>query len=95
MHDVPPLDCLRFFESAARHQSFSRAANELEVTPAAVGYRVKALEEHLGQPLFERLRRRGVRLNRPGTAYFTDVPNSAVASVAEFQTPFPPPPDSR
>ena len=73
MHDVPPFDSLRFFECAARHGSFSRAADELEVTSAAVGYRVKALEDHLGHPLFERLRRRGVRLNRRGRAYVTDV----------------------
>ena len=73
MHDVPPFDCLRFFESAARHESFSRAAAELDVTSAAVGYRVRMLEEHLGHPLFDRLRRRGVRLNRRGKAYFTDV----------------------
>ena len=73
MHDVPPFDCLRFFESAARHESFSRAAAELDVTSAAVGYRVRKLEEHLGHPLFERLQRRGVRLNRRGKAYFTDV----------------------
>ena len=73
MHDVPPFDCLRFFESAARHESFSRAADELKVTAAAVGYRVKTLEEHLGHPLFERLRRRGVRLTRRGKAYVTDV----------------------
>ena len=73
MPPLPPLDCLRFFETAARRESFARAAEELEVTAAAVGYRVKMLEDHLGHPLFDRLRRRGVRLNRRGRAYLSDV----------------------
>ena len=41
---LPPLDSLRFFEAAARHQNFSRGAAELGVTSAAVGYRVRLLE---------------------------------------------------
>ena len=48
---LPPLDSLRFFEAAARHQSFARAAEELGVTSAAVAYRVSMLEEHLDVPL--------------------------------------------
>ena len=50
---LPPLECLRFFEAAARHQSFVRAAKEIHVTPAAVAYRVKVLESHLGYSLFD------------------------------------------
>ena len=73
MSQLPPLDCLRFFECAARRESFTRAAEELNVTSTAVGYRIKMLEDHLGHPLFDRLVRRGVRLNRRGKAYLSDV----------------------
>lgn len=53
-HDIPPLAWLRAFESAARHRNFTLAATELGLTPAAVSYQVRALEELLGYPLFER-----------------------------------------
>ncbi|HDR9502527.1 TPA: transcriptional regulator GcvA [Burkholderia cepacia] len=48
------LNALRAFEASARHQSFSAAAAELHVTPAAVGQLVRVLEEWLGTPLFRR-----------------------------------------
>lgn len=48
------LNALRAFEASARHQSFSAAAEELNVTPAAVGQLVRGLEEWLGAPLFVR-----------------------------------------
>lgn len=48
------LNALRAFEASARHQSFSGAATELHVTPAAVGQLVRTLEEWLGTPLFHR-----------------------------------------
>ncbi|PTL83585.1 transcriptional regulator GcvA [Vitiosangium sp. GDMCC 1.1324] len=48
------LNALRAFEASARHQSFSAAAAELHVTPAAVGQLVRSLEEWLGTPLFNR-----------------------------------------
>ncbi|MGR3814087.1 MAG: transcriptional regulator GcvA [Cognatishimia activa] len=54
---LPPLTALRAFEAAARHMSFSKAADELNVTPAALSFQIKSLEEHLGQPLFIRLNR--------------------------------------
>ncbi|MEM7043799.1 MAG: transcriptional regulator GcvA [Pseudomonadota bacterium] len=54
---LPSLNALRAFEAAARHLSFSRAADELNVTKAAVSHQVKALEEELGLPLFRRLNR--------------------------------------
>jgi LysR family transcriptional regulator, glycine cleavage system transcriptional activator len=54
---LPPLNSLRAFEAAARHLSFTRAADELNVTPAAVSHQVKALEEMTGAPLFKRLTR--------------------------------------
>lgn len=48
------LNALRAFEASARHQSFSAAATELSVTPAAVGQLVRSLEDWLGTPLFHR-----------------------------------------
>ncbi|MFV0410777.1 MAG: transcriptional regulator GcvA [Paracoccus sp. (in: a-proteobacteria)] len=53
----PPLTALRAFEAAARHLSFSRAADELLVTPAALSFQIKQLEDHLGQPVFLRVPR--------------------------------------
>ncbi|WP_424813144.1 LysR substrate-binding domain-containing protein [Roseococcus sp. YIM B11640] len=50
----PPLNPMRAFESAARHLSFTRAAEELGVTQGAISRAVAALEEHFGFPLFER-----------------------------------------
>ncbi|QBB69678.1 transcriptional regulator GcvA [Pseudolysobacter antarcticus] len=51
---LPPLTALRAFEAAARHRSFTRAANELHVTQAAISHQVKQLEDWLGLKLFER-----------------------------------------
>jgi LysR family transcriptional regulator, glycine cleavage system transcriptional activator len=51
---LPSIDGLRAFEAAARLGTFERAAQELAVTASAVGKRLAALEELLGQPLFER-----------------------------------------
>ncbi|MEA3016493.1 MAG: LysR family transcriptional regulator, regulator of expression of beta-lactamase [Sphingomonadales bacterium] len=62
-----PLNGLRAFEAAARHSSFTKAAIELCVTPAALGHQVKALEERLGVPLFRRLPR-GLALTDEGQA---------------------------
>ncbi len=55
---LPPLNALRAFEAAARTESFTRAAEELCVTQAAVSQQVKLLEATLGIPLFTRERRR-------------------------------------
>jgi LysR family glycine cleavage system transcriptional activator len=49
-----PLNGLRVFDAAARHLSFTRAADELAVTPAAVGQQIRALEDLLGVVLFRR-----------------------------------------
>ncbi len=49
-----PLHALRVFDAAARHLSFTRAADELAVTPAAVGQQIRALEDLLGVVLFRR-----------------------------------------
>ncbi len=49
-----PLNAMRVFDAAARHLSFTRAADELAVTPAAVGQQIRALEDMLGVVLFRR-----------------------------------------
>ncbi|MEP3639706.1 MAG: transcriptional regulator GcvA [Paracoccaceae bacterium] len=54
---LPPLTALRAFEAAARHMSFAQAADELNVTPAALSFQIKSLEENLGASLFVRLNR--------------------------------------
>ncbi|TMM55494.1 transcriptional regulator GcvA [Sulfitobacter sabulilitoris] len=64
---LPPLTALRAFDAAARHMSFARAAEELNVTPAALSFQIKSLEDHLGAPLFRRLNR-AVELTEAGRA---------------------------
>jgi LysR family glycine cleavage system transcriptional activator len=64
---LPPLAALRAFEAAARHLSFTRAAEELAMTQAAVSYQVKILEERVGSPLFLR-KPRQVMLTETGQA---------------------------
>ena len=64
---LPPLTALRAFDAAARHMSFAKAAHELSVTPAALSFQIKSLEEHLGAPLFHRLNR-AVELTEAGIA---------------------------
>ena len=64
-HRLPPLSALRAFEAAARLNSFSKAADELAVTPAAISHQIHALEEDLGIRLFER-RNRAVALTASG-----------------------------
>ena len=64
---LPPLNALRTFEAAARHLSFTRAAEELHVTQAAVSHQVRALEDHLGVQLFYR-RGRALSLSESGQA---------------------------
>jgi LysR family transcriptional regulator, glycine cleavage system transcriptional activator len=54
---LPPLNALRTFEVAARHLNFTKAAEELFVTQAAVSHQIRALEEHLGARLFRRMNR--------------------------------------
>ena len=54
---LPPLNSLRAFEVAARRMSFRDAASELNVTPSALSYQIRQLEDHLGVPLFVRMNR--------------------------------------
>ncbi len=62
---LPPLNALRAFEAAGRLESLTDAAAELNVTPAAVGHQVKALESYFEQALFER-RYRAIALTEKG-----------------------------
>ena len=57
MKRMPPLNSLRVFEAAARHLSFTKAADELHVTPGAVSQQIKALEDFLQTPVFRREKR--------------------------------------
>jgi LysR family glycine cleavage system transcriptional activator len=52
---LPPLNSIRAFEVAARHTSFSRAAEEIGVTPGAISKQILALEDYIGVKLFDRL----------------------------------------
>lgn len=69
---LPPLGALRAFESASRHISFVRAAEELSVSPAAISHQIKLLEHWVGAKLFERSAR-GVSLSRAGHEYASGV----------------------
>lgn len=69
---IPPLNPLYTFEAAARHSSFTMAANELNVTQGAVSRQVRTLEKYLGVNLFER-HHRSVRLTRAGKSFHDDL----------------------
>ncbi|WP_163934256.1 transcriptional regulator GcvA [Paraferrimonas sp. SM1919] len=69
---LPPLNAVKAFEAAARHLSFTRAAEELFVTQAAVSHQIKALEDYLGLKLFKR-KNRTLLLTEEGQSYFLDV----------------------
>lgn len=72
MQSLPSLNALRAFESAARHLSFSKAAEELSVTPAAISHLIRSLEEQLGVVLFHRLNK-GVALTDAGVSALPDL----------------------
>src|SRR5207244_7525877 len=69
---LPPLNGLKAFEAAARSESFTRAAEELNVTQGAVSHQVKALEEILGVKLFNRERQR-LNITEAGREYLAVV----------------------
>lgn len=83
-----PLSAIRIFEAAARLRSFTRAAEELNITQAAVSWQVKALEQRLGQALFQRLPREvaltasGERLARAATESLS-ILRGAVSDLTE------------
>ncbi len=78
---LPSLNAVRAFEAAARHLSFSRAADELHVTHAAISHQVKGLETYLRVPLFRRLNR-AVRLTEAGQAYLPPL-RDALDNIAQ------------
>jgi LysR family glycine cleavage system transcriptional activator len=69
---LPPLNALRAFEAAARHLSFTKAADELFVTQAAVSHQIKSLESYLSIKLFHR-KNRALLLTEEGQSYFHDL----------------------
>jgi len=83
---LPPLSTVRVFESAARHGNFTKAAQELGMTQAAVSYQIKLLEERVGTPLFLRRPRQvlltaaGQRL-APATTHALETLDAAFAGV--------------
>jgi LysR family glycine cleavage system transcriptional activator len=81
MAAFPPLKAVRYFEAAARHLSFSKAAEELNVTHSAISHQIKALEEWVGQPLFDRTGR-ALRLTEGGRQFLPPV-RSAFQQLAD------------
>ncbi|SFN45532.1 transcriptional regulator GcvA [Xenorhabdus japonica] len=69
---LPPLNALRVFDAAARYLSFTKAAEELFVTQAAVSHQMKSLEDFLGLKLFRR-RNRSLLLTEDGQSYYLDI----------------------
>ena len=78
---LPPLNALRAFEVAARHNSFTGAATELRVSHAAVSRHVRSLEARIGVTLFRRAKR-GVELTPEGARYLKAI-SAAFESIAE------------
>lgn len=69
---LPPLNALRAFEAAGRHESFSRAAQELRVSHSSISRHVRGLEDRLGVQLF-RVHARGIKLSPDGAAYLARI----------------------
>jgi LysR family transcriptional regulator, glycine cleavage system transcriptional activator len=83
MRKLPPLASVRVFEAAARHRNFTRAADELGMTQAAVSYQIKLLEERVGALLFLRLPR-NVELTEAGARLAPAVGQALDAIAAAF-----------
>lgn len=84
LRQLPALNALKAFEAAARHESFSRAADELFVTHGAVSHQIRALEAELGVALFARDGKR-VRLTDTGRRYAGQV-RDALTQLARATT---------
>jgi LysR family glycine cleavage system transcriptional activator len=72
MRPLPPLNALRAFEATARHLSFTKAAEELHVTPAALSHQIRGLEDLLGLKLFHR-RARSIELTEPARLIYPGI----------------------
>lgn len=83
---LPPLNALRAFEAAGRHESFSGAADELSVSHSAISRHVRGLEDRLGVQLF-REASRGVALTQAGARYLAQV-TPALDAIAEATDAF-------
>lgn len=81
MDRLPPLSAIRAFEAAGRHENFSRAAEELGLTQAAISYQIRQLEDRVGRPLFVREKGR-VRLSDSGRRLLPAV-SSGFAGIAD------------
>ena len=81
MDRLPPLSAIRAFEAAGRHENFSRAAEELGLTQAAISYQVRQLEDRVGRPLFVREKGR-VRLSDSGRRLLPAL-TSGFSAIAE------------
>jgi DNA-binding transcriptional LysR family regulator len=81
IHPLPPLNSLVAFEAAARHLSFTLAAQELNVTQGAISRQVRLLEDYLGKTLFERTTR-AINLSPTGSQYY-DTVRDALMQVAQ------------
>lgn len=84
MRHLPHLSYLQAFEAAARHLSFTRAAEELSCTQAAISQRVRALEHFFARPLFHR-RSNGLQLTEVGTAYLPGITDALDRAEAATQ----------
>ncbi|MEO9823726.1 MAG: transcriptional regulator GcvA [Paracoccaceae bacterium] len=82
---LPPLTALRAFDAAARHMSFAKAAEELNVTPAALSFQIKSLEDHLGAQVFRRLNR-AIELTEEGQALLPGTRDGFAALTAAWRT---------
>ena len=88
-HDLPPLTSLRAFEAVVRLGAFNLAAEELHVTPAAVGAQIRSLESWLGYGLFERRNRRvvptanAIRLQQALHRGFSTIKDGLTSQAAE------------
>ena len=89
---IPGLQALKAFDAAARHLSFTRAAAELNVTPAAISHQIKELEEQIGAELFQRTSRsmkltRQGQILRPAVADALNGLTQALQRLRQFENP--------
>ncbi|MBB3214539.1 LysR family glycine cleavage system transcriptional activator [Herbaspirillum sp. Sphag1AN] len=82
LRKLPNLAALRAFEAAARHESFSRAAEEIHVTPGAISHQIRALEEELNVQLFNRYGKR-IAVTVPGRR-FAEVIRKSLGEIADL-----------
>jgi len=92
IRNIPGLQALKAFDAAARHLNFTRAAQELNVTPAAISHQIKELEEQTGVSLFTRTSR-SMELTREGKVLQTAVSealaglNKALQRIRQLENP--------